>query len=675
MGKKNQSVGIVGLGHVGIETIKALGGMNEISNFYLFTGDTREKGELWKDIITHTYRKSVDIADYKYLHNYMEDLDVIIITSDKSDYRNKVALGLKREDVINANIPLAHYLSDQFSKRKHEEFNGTIIPVTNQVDIFTHLLWDQSGIMPERFAGMNHLLQITWEETIKDVYRGLNAKENFLDHIDTAVLGPHSEYAVPIFFDLGGMPRAHSPYVKNDDNYKKLIESAKGWSDKQFKLGMKYGLGTEIEAANATKKVLEAIFDEESVVTTSVLLKPSEMGFDSDKPGIFSGWRVKFKDGISIPQFDFKIEEQKDLDALAIAGQWQEGILNELEEKKEIKEYPERTISLEDYSPKKEVPSIIRLYKPFPIEFSVVAAADGKHFRWDSLNKIAKPEVREFERKPHCFSVEYIEGEVKYLTGHEEGLSIVDPESLDEIVFHKEAVGSVRDVKIHPIDGKPHLWGGDRESVFIFNLENQKKPIIELSGFYDSLNEFIIEDFNGVPVVYVAAYGIHQFMLNNPEKPLEMFGKNRFTDLAIKGDKLYGSSENLIEVFDMSVSRGYSESLTRLPLGICDLRLYEISGIDKIFASTDEPVIYQISEEGKLEATFRKERGNPYGIVKMQILPVEGRNYLLSADESKRGEKRPTGITIHNVAFSPDEPLRFLSTCQTHKVRGFGALI
>ena len=181
-----QRVGIIGVGNIGATLTHMLLQNNIPAHIGVYDVNTDVlQGKIWdleEASIIGGFEGNIEIVSSVAAFN---TYDIVVITAGRAR-----TPGMDRKDLLKENAQILQGIA-----QKLQDFSGILVVVTNPVDLMVRFLQDQMPHVPcSRIIGMAGVLdQGRMAARIKDQI-GLDRAH----HIETCVIGPHSDHMVPL---------------------------------------------------------------------------------------------------------------------------------------------------------------------------------------------------------------------------------------------------------------------------------------------------------------------------------------------------------------------------------------------------------------------------------------------------------------------------------------------
>lgn len=412
--KKHHAVMVMGTGALGMGTVgrivdKQYFGSLDISKVYLIGSSLRRAQGIAKDYQDAGH--AVIPGDYSSIADWKDICDVIFIATDNHKankrYKNKKTVPADiREKMTLNNLALIDDIAARLNAG--EQYQGTVIMGTNQVDLLSMYLAQQMGIDPRQIVGLNQIDTLRFRNLLlsdikahsEQLLPNPRAAAEFLNNC--FVIGAHKGTMVPVVSNIAyaNIPADRIEFLKQAIEQIKPQVINRG--PEEFE---DTGQIASVTPTLAAAEMIEAIITEQKLVTGATFLDFKELIFTDDaafdickgkipKP-VHIGFPIYFKDGKAelLPQWSSEEEREaqlqwfwrlSDADKLAfiesaadIRGEF-DGMLDEGRVKEPIQksiycftrrvdkeaDYPAIDLDTVVFSLDSENPARINMYKP-----------------------------------------------------------------------------------------------------------------------------------------------------------------------------------------------------------------------------------------------------------------------------------------------------------------------
>ena len=240
-------------------------------------------------------RMLLGTADYGDTHNS----DIVVITAGVARKP-----GMSRDDLLKVN---AKIVSEVTRKAIAQSPQAILVVVTNPLDVMTYLVWQASGLSPERVVGMAGVLDAARFETF--ISLELNVS---IGNIHAMVLGGHGDLMVPLprYTSVNGIPITE---LMDTQTIQRLVERTRHGGAEIVSL-MQAGSAFFAPASSASLMVQSILFDRFRIVPAAAYLQ-GQYGLND----IFLGVPTCLgREGVSeVIELDLKDEEYQALHSSA----------------------------------------------------------------------------------------------------------------------------------------------------------------------------------------------------------------------------------------------------------------------------------------------------------------------------------------------------------------------
>ncbi len=251
-------VSIIGAGNVGSTLGQRLVEKNLADVVLLDIHPGRPKG-LALDLmearsIERNNRTIIGTADYA----DTADSDIVVITAGVARKP-----GMTRDDLLKTNANIVVQVTHQAIAHSP---NAIILTVTNPLDVMTYLVWQASGLAPQRVVGMAGVLDAARFGT----FIAMELNVAIMD-VNAMVLGGHGDLMVPLprYSTVSGIPITD---LLDQATIERLIERTRNGGAEIVSL-MQAGSAYFAPASSACLMVESILYDQARIVPAAVYLQ------------------------------------------------------------------------------------------------------------------------------------------------------------------------------------------------------------------------------------------------------------------------------------------------------------------------------------------------------------------------------------------------------------------
>ncbi len=305
------NIAVLGMGSVGRNTVFALNDIFPpkhsfwIENIYMASEQENLPTQWGRSVDTargqDVHQANLRPKKYSHMEEFMEDVDISVITAASEEYRNyrswtdKNEIGFNRNIMTVLNAPKIKDIAERFP----EDYDGSVLVVTNEVGAMSSVFSQTSNVDPRRVVGLSQTDQNRLVSLIRKKYRELQNERKNLKGMESTnlravvenayVVGSHSD-PWPVLENLQINDKVPPPNLD--------LTPAELASDIQQHAKSLIGLevGTVEETARAIYDTVTSIMSEEEITASSL--------YESENGGAFVTQPVSFHNFYAVPKDD-----------------------------------------------------------------------------------------------------------------------------------------------------------------------------------------------------------------------------------------------------------------------------------------------------------------------------------------------------------------------------------
>ncbi len=308
--ERGVNIGVIGLGNCGskiAETI-ALDERIPMKELYLASTDPDKREQIMSRMTEYNLIRGADGIE-RISSNSTDALGRIVNQTNIAIIAAGEPGGKDRNDAIQKNIPIIKDIATQF-----RGYTGSVIVLTNPVDIMTHLFREYSDLDPAQVVGSSHVDTLRFRHYLNRFYK-VNHRDKFRGLSNVFVIGPHDHMMIPLF------SLAEDAYWNNitrvsEQDLPRPPEPPKIWEESKNLLRRDvidypnelafHKQTTAISTAKAMQNIVHAMIYG-GVVSVSTFGKFGDFAqgmipyvknvIEPNDPGLFMGYPVQFVEG------------------------------------------------------------------------------------------------------------------------------------------------------------------------------------------------------------------------------------------------------------------------------------------------------------------------------------------------------------------------------------------